>query len=151
MAEVCAASSGDAEMEDFRADGSAEPDHPEGAMYPPGAARTAGSLAGEPKVRTLPIPTSMPAPHIVEQHNHTHLPHADWCAVCVAARAKEAGHRPQRDDRREAEEQELSQVQLDYTFATEPTAEGTATITILTMRVRTSGWSAATPVPSKGA
>eukprot|EP00971_Amphidinium_carterae_P046102 907610-Amphidinium_carterae.1 len=72
MAEVCAASSGDAEMEDVRADGSAEPDHP-------GAARTAGSLAGEPKVRTLPIPTSMPAPHVVEQHNHTHLPHADWC------------------------------------------------------------------------
>eukprot|EP00971_Amphidinium_carterae_P183211 3635804-Amphidinium_carterae.1 len=36
---------------------------------------------------------------------------------------------------------------MDYTFAT----EGPATMTILTMRFRSTGWSSATPVPSKGA
>eukprot|EP00971_Amphidinium_carterae_P234751 4658403-Amphidinium_carterae.2 len=36
---------------------------------------------------------------------------------------------------------------MDYTFAT----EGPVTMTILTMRSRSTGWSAATPVPGKGA
>eukprot|EP00971_Amphidinium_carterae_P191302 3796024-Amphidinium_carterae.1 len=103
--------------------------------------------AMEPKARTLPVPAPVPAPDIVDRHNLTHLPYQPWCSICRQSRARDEAHRRVVGARREEQEEKHVQVQLDYTFVTE---DG-ATMTILTARALTSGWSAATVVPSKGA
>eukprot|EP00971_Amphidinium_carterae_P277830 5514666-Amphidinium_carterae.1 len=100
-----------------------------------------------PKARLLPAPELPPGPEEVERHNATHTPHAAWCSICREARSKEGAHRRQDDEKRDREEEMRHQVQVDYTFATEEKVS----MTILTLRVRTTGWSNATPVPAKGA
>eukprot|EP00971_Amphidinium_carterae_P339031 6476627-Amphidinium_carterae.2 len=96
----------------------------------------------EPKARSLPEPVQPPSTEAVRAHNLTHLPHQPWCVVCQRARGKDAAHR-----RRGLGEVEHTEVQMDYTFA----VEAGVTLTILTMRWRLSGFSAATCVPHKGA
>ena len=74
----------------------------------------AGSLA-----RPLPTPPAPPSAEEAERHALTHVPHAPCCDICRTARAKENPHRAVDRQRRAEAEEEHTQVQADYTFATE--------------------------------
>ena len=99
-----------------------------------------------PQARLLPQVPPPPSPVEVARHNATHMPHAAWCSICRRARIKDDPHRTQATARRDDEEDSFVQVQIDYAFST----EGANVVTILTARMRSTGWSSAIPVPAKG-
>ncbi len=71
----------------------------------------------------LPGATRMPqAPNPVEQKVHalTHLPHRDWCDVCVKARGRDESHfRAEEPTRITDQADGLEVIQMDYTFMEE--------------------------------
>ncbi|CAE7797529.1 RE1 [Symbiodinium sp. CCMP2592] len=62
----------------------------------------------DPRVQALPVP---PSPELVALHEVTHLPRADWCEACIAARSRE--------DKNEAAgpKREFPVISLDFIFA----------------------------------
>ena len=100
----------------------AGPSVPPALPQPPGVA---------PKPRLLPEPPLPPSAAEVERHSATHVPRAPWCAICRAARGRDDPHRRVAAGRREDQEENLTEAQIDYTFA----VEGGKAITILTARL----------------
>eukprot|EP00971_Amphidinium_carterae_P156121 3095305-Amphidinium_carterae.2 len=101
-------------------------------------------VSSEPKARTLKSPVPIPAPEEVAGHHLTHLPYQPWCLVCRQARIREDNHGRVVGARGEELEEKHVQVQLDYTCVT----EGPVSMTVLTVRALSKGWSGATMVPA---
>ncbi len=76
-------------------------------------------------------------------HALTHLPHRDWCEVCVKARGKDTAHQQKEDIARIAENVDgLEVVELDYTYMED--------LKILTLYACAHHGGAATAVERKG-
>ena len=84
----------------------------------------------------------LPTKKEVEDHELTHLPYRNWCAVCVMAKGKDLDHRAC-----VKEERSLNEYAFDYCF---PGDEFGYKITVLAGRERNSGMLMATTVPTKG-
>ena len=78
----------------------------------------------------------------VEEHERTHLPYRNWCAVCVKAKGKDMDHR-----RDAGKERGLSEYSFDCCF---PGDELGCKLTVLAGKERVTGTYAATAVPTKG-
>ena len=94
--------------------------------------------AQEPKALTNPRP---PSAAEIAQHEVSHLPYRNWCAHCVRGRGRSDDH-PASGDR------EIHVVSLGYLFLGDDEGE---MLTVLTMCDSNSGYTFASPVPSKGA
>ena len=53
----------------------------------------------------------LPSEEEVERHNLTHLPHRNWCPICVKAKGKDMDHRSAVD-----RERTVSEYCFDYCF-----------------------------------
>ena len=56
-------------------------------------------------------PDGVPSKILVDSHNLTHTPYAQWCEVCIAAKGVSSHHR------RCSKDQVLPTVQVDYMYA----------------------------------
>ena len=83
-----------------------------------------------------------PSQKDVDEHELTHLPYRNWCAVCVRGKGKDLDHRKVVGD-----EREVSEYSFDYFF---PGDELGYKLTILGGRERTTGAVFCVAVPSKG-
>ena len=94
----------------------------------------------------LPRETRMPTeanPAEKRLYALTHLPHRDWCEVCVKARGKDTAHQQKEDIARIAENVDgLEVVELDYTYMED--------LKILTLYACAHHGGAATAVERKG-
>ncbi len=83
-----------------------------------------------------------PSQKEVDDHELTHLPYRNWCAVCVRGKGKDLDHRKVVGD-----EREVSEYSFDYFF---PGDELGYKLTILGGRERTTGAVFGVAVPSNG-
>ena len=84
-----------------------------------------------------------PSEKEVVEHELTHLPYRNWCAVCVRAKGKDLDHRKE-----VREEREISEYCFDFCF---PGDELGYKLTILSGKERLTGMTMGVAVPTKGA
>ena len=92
-------------------------------------------------VRKLADPRR-PSQAEVDEHELTHIPYRNWCAVCVRCRGKDLDHRKSVD-----EDRGVSEYAFDYCF---PGDEFGYKLVVLAGRERVTGMYFATAVPTKG-
>ena len=57
----------------------------------------------------------MPSARVVKEHNLSHIPHAPWCDICIAARGLNRPHRSRPDPSHETR-QAVNRVHVDWAF-----------------------------------
>ena len=100
-----------------------------------------GSVEDKRMVKKMGDPRR-PTLEEVEEHELTHIPYRNWCAICVRCKGKDLDHRKAVE-----EDRGVSEYAFDYCF---PGDELGFKLTVLAGREKVTGMYFATAVPTKG-